>query len=128
MKRNRLLVQLIVVAAVSICVGLLSQSLAFAAGACQGDIARFCSGAQGPKQEIQCLKENKAQLSPPCKMHIVQVLKAVKEAHQDCEADIYVFCQGVQPGKGRVIRCLKAHKQELTPECKAGIMDMLMSR
>ncbi len=122
MKRSKVVVQLIIVAAMSMCVGLLSQSLAFAGGACQGDVAKFCSGAPGPKQEMQCLKEHKAQLSRACKMHIVQVLKAVKEAHHDCEADIYVFCQGVKPGKGRIIKCLKA------PECKSGIMDMLMSR
>jgi hypothetical protein len=128
MKRNKLMVQLIIVAALSMCLGLLSQSLTFAAGACQGDIARYCRGAQGPKQEMECLKEHKEQLSPKCKMHIVKVLRAVKEAHQDCEADIYVFCRGVQPGKGRIMKCLKAHKQELTPECKAGILDLLMSR
>jgi len=128
MKRNRILVQLIIVTAVSTCLGLLSQSLTFAGGPCQGDVARFCRDAQGPKQEMECLKQNKERLSPQCKMHIVKVLRAVKEAHQDCEADIYVFCPGVQPGKGRIIKCLKAHKQELTPACKAGIMDLLMSR
>ncbi|MGO9017632.1 MAG: cysteine rich repeat-containing protein [Syntrophobacteraceae bacterium] len=128
MKPDRLMVQPIIVAAMSMSLGLLSQSFAFAAGACQGDIARYCRGVQGPKQEMECLKEHKEQLSRKCKMHIVQVLRAVKEAHQDCEADIYVFCQGVKPGKGRIIGCLKAHKQELTPECKAGILDLLMSR
>jgi hypothetical protein len=128
MKPGRLMVQLIVVAAVSMSLGLLSRSLAFAAGACKADIAKYCGGAQGPKQELQCLKENKERLSPQCKMHIMQVLRAVRGAHQDCEADIYMFCPGVQPGKGRVMKCLKAHKQELTPECKAGIMDLLMSR
>jgi hypothetical protein len=128
MKRNKLMVQLIIVAAMSMCLSLLSQSPAFAAGACQRDIAKYCSGAQGQKQEMQCLKENKERLSPQCKRHIVQVMKAVKEAHQDCEPEIYTFCPGVKPGKGRIMKCLKAHKQELSPECKAGIMDLLMSR
>jgi|SRR5208283_3633782 len=48
------------------------------------DIAMFCGGAPGPKQEMQCLEQNKDYLSPQCKMHIVQVLKAVKEALPDC--------------------------------------------
>ncbi len=128
MKIKRLMDQLIIAVAMSICPGMLSQSLALAAGACREDIARFCAGAQGSKQEMACLKEHKAVLAPQCKIHIVQVLKAVKEAHQDCEADTYVFCQGVKPGKDRIIKCLKAHKEEVRPECKAGIPDLLMSR
>ena len=36
----------------------------------------FCGGAQGLKQEMQCLKENKERLSPQCKMHILTVLRA----------------------------------------------------
>ncbi|MGA2223448.1 MAG: cysteine rich repeat-containing protein [Syntrophobacteraceae bacterium] len=102
-KPDRLIVQLIIVAAMSMSLVLLSQSLVFAAGACKGDIARYCRGAQGPKQEMECLKEHKEQLSPKCKMHVVQVLRAAKEVHQDCEGDIYMFCPGVQPGKGRII-------------------------
>jgi hypothetical protein len=128
MKRNGLMVYLILAAAVLACVGPMGGDLALAARACQGDIAMFCAGAQGPKQELQCLKENRERLSPQCKMHIVQVLRAAREAHQDCEADTYMFCPGVRPGKGRILKCLKAHKQELTPECKVGIMDLLMSR
>ncbi len=58
-------------------------------------------------------------------MHIVQVLRAVKEAHQGCEPDIYAFCEGARPGKGLIIKCLKAHRHELTPECKAGIMELM---
>jgi len=126
--KPRLVVQLIVVSAISMFVCLMPQNILFAAGECKGDIARYCQGAEGPKQEMECLKMNKERLSPPCKRHIVQVLRAVIEAHQDCEPEIYMFCPGVQPGGGRVMKCLKAHKNELSPACKAGIMDMLMSR
>ena len=59
MKLNKLMAQLIVVVAMSICLGMLSQSIAFAAGPCQGDIARYCAGAHGPKLELACLKEHK---------------------------------------------------------------------
>jgi hypothetical protein len=80
MKINRLMAQLIIVVAMSISLGLLSQSLAFAAKPCQGDIARLCGGAHGPKQEMKCLKENKEQLSPKCKLHVAKSLKAAKDA------------------------------------------------
>ena len=128
MKADRLMVRLIIVAAISMSPGLLSRSLIFAAGPCEGDVAFFCQGAEGPKQVLGCLKQNFQQLSPQCKMHIVELAEAVKEAHQDCEQDLFMLCLGVQPGGGRIIQCLKLNKDYLSPECKAGIMDLLMSR
>jgi hypothetical protein len=128
MNLKRLLVRLAILFAVAICLILRLYSPAFAEGECKGDIARFCKGTTGPKKEIACLKKHKEQLSPQCKMHIVQVLEAVVEAHQDCEPEIYAFCPGVEPGGGHIMRCLKTHKTELSPACKAGIMDVLMSR
>ncbi len=128
MKKSRLMLHLFVVASMMFFIGLLTASSASAAGECKGDLARFCQGAQGPKQELECLKMNREQLSPQCKMHIVTVLKAVKNVHEDCAPEIYAFCPGVQPGGGRVLKCLKAHKSELSPTCKAGIADMMMSR
>ena len=80
MKINRLMAQMIIVFAMSICLGLLSQSFAFAAGPCQVDVARYCAGAHGPKMKMACLKEHKAELSPQCKLHVVKALKAAKDA------------------------------------------------
>ena len=34
-----------------------------------------------------------------------------------CRADIERFCPGIQPGGGRIGKCLKPHAQELSPEC-----------
>jgi hypothetical protein len=39
-------------------------------------------------------------------------------AQGPCTADREKFCQGVSPGKGRIIRCLKEHASELSQECK----------
>lgn len=80
MKFYRLMVHLAMVTAMSICLALVSQNLAFAAGECQGDIAKFCQGVQGPKQQIQCLKAHRKQLSPQCKKHILQMAKEKKQS------------------------------------------------
>ena len=47
-------------------------------------------------------------------------LAAIRAA---CGADAQKFCSGVQPGGGRVVNCLKEHKDELSDKCKqaAGI-------
>src|SRR5271154_4527412 len=42
-------------------------------------------------------------------------LAAVRAA---CTADAQKFCAGVAPGGGRVIACLKEHKDSLSDQCK----------
>lgn len=91
---------------------------------CAADIAQFCGNVQpGEGRIAKCLKQNEAQLSPGCKMHLVQVKEALKEAHQACEDDIAMFCGGVKPGEGRVVECLKANKAHLSRKCKIKLFE-----
>ena len=41
-----------------------------------------------------------------------------------CSAEMEKFCKDVQPGKGRVMRCLKAQDAELSDACKTQIKQM----
>ena len=34
-----------------------------------------------------------------------------------CSQDLQQFCHGVQPGEGRLIRCLSSHQSQLSPSC-----------
>ena len=36
-----------------------------------------------------------------------------------CAGDIAKFCKDVQPGHGRILKCLKGHENELSPDCKS---------
>jgi hypothetical protein len=38
-----------------------------------------------------------------------------------CAADAEKLCKGVEPGHGRVAKCMKEHESELSPACKANI-------
>ncbi len=40
---------------------------------------------------------------------------------ETCRAEVDKFCQGVQPGEGRLINCLKGHDAELSDACRAYI-------
>jgi hypothetical protein len=46
---------------------------------------------------------------------LAQDMAALRAA---CAADAKKFCAGVQPGGGRVVACLKEHKDELSDRCK----------
>ena len=35
-----------------------------------------------------------------------------------CKDDADKLCQGIKPGGGAIMRCLKQHESELSPECK----------
>jgi hypothetical protein len=35
-----------------------------------------------------------------------------------CAADFKKFCPGMQPGRGRIYRCMMSHEAELTPACR----------
>jgi hypothetical protein len=38
-----------------------------------------------------------------------------------CGSDVQKLCTGVQPGGGRIIACLKQHKDEVSSGCKEAI-------
>ena len=35
-----------------------------------------------------------------------------------CKKDIAKFCNGIEPGEGRLLKCLKLSEEKLTPPCK----------
>lgn len=40
-----------------------------------------------------------------------------------CNQDIKTYCDGVKRGGGRIMNCLKAHSNEISPACKSAIND-----
>ena len=41
-----------------------------------------------------------------------------------CKADVARLCPGVQMGEGRIIACLKEHKEEVSIGCGKGLQAM----
>ena len=90
---------------------------------CQADIEQFCKDTPTGEGAIRnCLKEHEAELSQPCQEQRQKAAerfqKVVDKAKETCQADIDKLCKGVEPGEGRVVKCLKGHAEELSPACK----------
>jgi hypothetical protein len=46
------------------------------------------------------------------------------EAMKYCRSDVSRLCPGVQPGGGRILGCLKAHKMDVSVGCAKALQAM----
>jgi len=60
--------------------------------------------------------------SPPPQSPRAPSQQAVAEARAACETDIQKLCTGVKPGGGRILVCLKQHKDQVSDGCKQAVM------
>ena len=92
---------------------------------CADDIAKLCKDVKpGGGRLAKCLKEHENELSPACKEKIAEAGKKMQELRQACKGDVERLCKDVKPGGGRLVKCLKEHESELSPECKAKIAEL----
>ena len=91
-------------------------------GPCQPDIKKFCADVKpGGGRIIECLKAHEPELSPACQERRATIQKEAKAVHAACAGDAEKFCQNVQPGQGRIAKCLKQHQSELSSQCQSAI-------
>ena len=98
--------------------------LAFGAHAnpCKEDAEKLCKGVKpGGGRIIKCLKEHEADLSEACKAMEAKHKERAEEIHESCKADVDKLCKDVKPGRGRIIRCLRKHREEISDACKAAV-------
>jgi hypothetical protein len=48
--------------------------------------------------------------------------EAMAAARAACDTDIQKLCAGVQPGGGRILACLKQHKDQVSDGCKQAVV------
>ena len=48
--------------------------------------------------------------------------QAVADARAACKTDIQKLCPGVQPDGGRILACLKQHKDEVSDGCRQAVL------
>ena len=87
---------------------------------CADDIEKYCKETKpGGGRLLNCLKEHETELSESCRGKISELLGIIKGCEQACSGDIAQFCKEVQPGGGRILKCLRERDKELSPSCSA---------
>ncbi len=87
-------------------------------GPCFEDVQKLCPDARTARERAQCLKSHKAELSPACKERRERARARFTAIKEECIGDAERLCKDVTPGSGRIARCLKVHKAELSAACK----------
>ena len=101
---------------------LYSHSHAYAEEAliCADDIEKYCKEIKpGGGRLLNCLKAHEKELSASCCAKIGELQGIITECEQACLGDIARFCKEVQPGGGRILKCLRGRDKELSPSCSA---------
>jgi hypothetical protein len=86
---------------------------------CVEDAKQLCKDVQpGEGRIARCMKEHEKELSPGCKENIAKAKEKIRDVAEACWDDAGKLCKDVEPGKGRILRCLKYHEAELSAACK----------
>jgi hypothetical protein len=100
---------------------------ALAQDPCAAEAARSCDRAKGETALLECLRRVR-ELSPACQAQLTELAGIAKELGEDCEADARRLCAEVQPGQGRLMRCLKDHESFLSQSCQGAINGIRLVR
>ena len=86
---------------------------------CAEEVEKFCKGVPpGEGRVAECLNKREKELSAECSEKVAEVRKKLEEAHEACADDIKRFCSDIEPGTGRLAKCLREHETELSPLCR----------
>ncbi len=98
---------------------------------CSEDVKQHCPGLGKNSGKIfMCLSAYEAQLTPQCKQGVLEArlaintgIAAVEYSISACETDADKHCLDVQPGQGRLLKCLKANESRVSQQCITALKD-----
>jgi len=99
---------------------------------CAAEIEAFCSQVSpGEGRLLACFYAHEDKLSGQCQYalysasaQLEQAVSALSYVATQCENDLMTHCADVQIGEGRVLECLKANADAVTPACTQAVNDV----
>jgi len=98
---------------------------------CDADAAILCPGLPlNSRKSFMCLMAYEDNLSLSCELGIAEAamtleqgLMAIDYSIKSCEADADKFCLDVEPGEGRIVKCLKQNEANLANQCVTALKE-----
>jgi len=98
---------------------LLAASDESAGQACRAEIQKLCGSATpGDGQRRACIDQHRAEFSPGCQQQMAEHKERAQKKAEACRADVEQYCKSIEPGGGRVVRCLKENEAKLSLPCR----------
>jgi hypothetical protein len=86
--------------------------------ACSTEVARLCPQSRGDLLMLGCLRANEQAFRKVCRGNLEKVLDKARSMASACDGDVQRHCKDVEPGDGRVARCLKDKEHQLSQSCQ----------
>jgi hypothetical protein len=87
--------------------------------ACRTDIQKYCGAVEkGGGRIKQCIDKNRASFSEACQKQMAEHKARTEKKVEACRADAEKLCKDIQPGGGRLHRCLKENEASLSAACR----------
>lgn len=92
------------------------------AAGCRAEAQKFCKDVKpGGGRVLQCLKTHENDLSPGCRERMAEGRKNMESFAKACKPDAEKLCKGIEPGEGRMMKCMRENKAQLSPGCREKI-------
>lgn len=99
---------------------------------CATEIESFCSQVSpGEGRMLACFYAHEDKLSGQCQYALYsasaqldQAVSALNYVATQCEDDLMKHCASVQIGEGRVLECLRANADSVSPACTQAVNDV----
>ena len=99
---------------------------------CEKEINTYCKNVTPGEGRIwACLKAHSDKLSNRCEsaLHdaaaqLQRAVAALKYVANECKDDLEKFCSSVQPGEGRLLKCLEENEKKVSDRCKSALKDV----
>jgi len=93
---------------------------------CKTELDKYCSDVTpGQGRMLACLYAREDKLSGACEYalydaaaQLERAVNALVYVANECDDDINKFCSDVQPGEGRIVKCLDKHEKDVSARCK----------